>query len=121
MLKEMHMQTTPTNILPPSGACCATPSARWSGGRTFLAAALATSALGAAGALAAGGWSWLVAAGVAPVLLGALPCLAMCALGLCMGRMGSGCAADRAATPSPSDAPVDARSVPVPSRQGGTA
>ena len=33
-------------------------------------------------------WSWLVAAGVAPLLLSALPCAAMCALGLCLGRMG---------------------------------
>jgi len=33
-------------------------------------------------------WSWLVAAGIAPILLGVLPCLAMCALGLCMHRMG---------------------------------
>ena len=29
-------------------------------------------------------WSWLVAIGVAPLLLTALPCVAMCALGLCM-------------------------------------
>jgi len=39
-------------------------------------------------------WSWLVAAGIAPILLGVLPCLAMCALGLCMHRAGSkSCAA----------------------------
>jgi len=30
------------------------------------------------------GWPGLVAAGIAPVLLGVLPCVAMCALGLCM-------------------------------------
>ena len=29
-------------------------------------------------------WGWLVAAGIAPLLLSAGPCLAMCALGLCM-------------------------------------
>jgi len=29
-------------------------------------------------------WSWLVAIGVAPLLLTVLPCIAMCALGLCM-------------------------------------
>ena len=28
-------------------------------------------------------WSWLVAAGVAPLLVGTLPCAAMCALHLC--------------------------------------
>src|SRR5205085_10804819 len=35
-------------------------------------------------------WSWLVAAGIAPVLLSVLPCLAMCALGLRMNRMMGG-------------------------------
>lgn len=29
-------------------------------------------------------WGWLVAAGVAPLLLALAPCAAMCALGLCM-------------------------------------
>jgi len=33
-------------------------------------------------------WSWLVAAGIAPLLIAALPCVAMCALGLCMNKMG---------------------------------
>jgi len=33
-------------------------------------------------------WGWLVAAGVAPILLTAGPCLAMCALGLCARGMG---------------------------------
>jgi hypothetical protein len=42
-------------------------------------------------------WSWLAAAGIAPVLLSLLPCVAMCALGLCMNRMtGRSCAADGA-------------------------
>jgi hypothetical protein len=42
-------------------------------------------------ALAAGlvlSWSWLVAAGIAPLLISMLPCVAMCALGLCMNRRG---------------------------------
>lgn len=40
-------------------------------------------------------WSWLVAAGIAPLLLSVLPCVAMCALGLCMSRMnGRSCHAD---------------------------
>lgn len=45
---------------------------------------------GGALALAAGlNWGWLVAAGIAPILLAVLPCAAMCALGLCMpGMMG---------------------------------
>ncbi len=44
------------------------------------------------GSLIAGGmffgWDWLVAAGLAPVVLGILPCAAMCAVGLCMNRAG---------------------------------
>lgn len=35
-------------------------------------------------------WSWLVAAGIAPLLVAALPCAAMCGLGLCMHRMSGG-------------------------------
>jgi hypothetical protein len=45
----------------------------------------------AAAAIALGvgfNWSWLVAAGIAPLLLSALPCVVMCALGLCVMRMG---------------------------------
>ena len=45
--------------------------------------------LGAA-ALAVGGaalgWPWLVAIGLAPILLSIAPCAVMCALGLCMMR-----------------------------------
>lgn len=33
-----------------------------------------------------GGWDWLAATGLATILIGVLPCVAMCALGLCMGR-----------------------------------
>ena len=48
---------------------------------------------GVAVILLAGGfawqWSWLVAIGVAPLLISTAPCLAMCALGLCMHRMGN--------------------------------
>jgi len=32
-------------------------------------------------------WSWLVAVGIAPLLITVLPCAAMCALGLCMDKM----------------------------------
>lgn len=46
-------------------------------------------------------WSWLVAAGIAPLLLGVLPCVAMCALGLCMNRMSvKSCSAGTDATKS---------------------
>lgn len=33
-------------------------------------------------------WGWLAAIGIAPFLLSAAPCVAMCALGLCMRRSG---------------------------------
>jgi hypothetical protein len=44
-------------------------------------------------------WSWLVAIGVAPTLVAALPCVAMCALGLCMNRKNG-----RAQAKEPADA-----------------
>ena len=38
------------------------------------------------------GWEWLTAIGLASVILSVLPCLAMCALGICMNkRPGSSC------------------------------
>lgn len=49
---------------------------------TVLVAVLASAALG---------WKWLVATGFATLLLSVLPCLAMCALGICMSR-GAGAA-----------------------------
>ena len=33
-------------------------------------------------------WSWVVAIGLAPILLALAPCAVMCALGVCMNRMG---------------------------------
>ncbi|MBM1170117.1 hypothetical protein [Microvirga arabica] len=35
-------------------------------------------------------WGWLVAAGIAPLLLALAPCAAMCAVGLCM-KGGNAC------------------------------
>ncbi|MFJ6328670.1 MULTISPECIES: hypothetical protein [unclassified Rhizobium] len=35
-------------------------------------------------------WNWLVAAGLASLLLTALPCVVMCAAGLCMSKMSKG-------------------------------
>jgi hypothetical protein len=35
-------------------------------------------------------WSWLVAVGIAPLLITVLPCAAMCALGLCMNKIAGG-------------------------------
>ena len=50
-----------------------------------------------AGVIAGGlflGWDWLVVAGLAPIVLGVLPCLAMCALGLCMKPGNKSCSSD---------------------------
>lgn len=72
------------------------------GGRRGLIAA-------SAGIVIAGlafNWSWLVAAGIAPVLLSVLPCVAMCALGLCMNRMtGRSCATENASSGEGGDGP----------------
>ena len=35
-------------------------------------------------------WGWLVAAGVAPILIAVAPCAIMCALGLCAMKMTGG-------------------------------
>jgi hypothetical protein len=37
-------------------------------------------------AIVTGSWSWLVVAGLATILVSALPCLVMCGLGLCMHK-----------------------------------
>lgn len=51
-------------------------------------AALAVLAAAIVGAGLAVNWNWLVAAGIAPILLALAPCAAMCALGVCMNRTG---------------------------------
>ena len=65
-------------------------------------------------------WGWLVAVGLAPLLLALAPCAAMCALGLCMNKTGgkscaSGAksgdtAADAKASVTVTSAQVDAKS-----------
>jgi hypothetical protein len=70
--------------------------------------ALMLLAILAVSAGAALNWSWLVAAGVAPALLTAFPCIAMCGLGLCANKLTRGSCS---AHPSPTSAaaPTDAR------------
>ena len=58
-------------------------TARLLRGRAGLVA-LGAAVLGVGGAL---NWHWLVAAGVAPLVLSVLPCVVMCSLGLCMAAM----------------------------------
>lgn len=48
------------------------------------------------------GWGWLVAAGLSSIVLGLLPCAAMCALGLCAGS-GKKCS-DQTAAKAPPEA-----------------
>jgi hypothetical protein len=60
-------------------------------------------------AIVAASWSWLVAAGLATILLSALPCLVMCGLGLCMHRFLGGSGSPQAsglATAEPSESVV---------------
>jgi len=79
---------------------------RYLGGRWGLLAV-------AAAAIVAGlafNWSWLVAIGVAPLVIGILPCAAMCALGLCMMNM-----AGKQTSTEPSNEPASAtNSAPQP-------
>jgi len=49
-------------------------------GLALLVAAVVAVAIGA-------GWSWLASIGALSILVAALPCLTMCALGLCMQRV----------------------------------
>jgi hypothetical protein len=62
------------------GSCCAAQSAPARSRRWWL---IGGAALALPLALYAG-WDWLAATGLATVLIALGPCLAMCALGLCM-------------------------------------
>jgi len=65
--------------------------------RTWMVVGLA-----AVGAGLAFNWDWLAAAGVAPILIAVAPCLAMCALGLCMrGALFGGRPEERVAAETP--------------------
>ena len=66
-------------------------------------AALVLSSLVIAAAL---NWSWLVAVGIAPLVLTVLPCAVMCGLGLCMNKItGNSCSTSSSAADH-SDAPM---------------
>jgi hypothetical protein len=79
------------------------------GGRRGLIAAGAVIAI----AGLAFNWTWLVAVGVAPLLLSVLPCVAMCALGLCMNRMtGRACSTENVAPNADGDSD-GAKAMPI--------
>jgi hypothetical protein len=70
------------------------------GGRRGLII-LSVSALAVDGFLS---WDWLVAVGLAPLIVAVAPCAVMCALGLCMSRMGGqSCSSQSSAAESQSD------------------
>lgn len=73
-----------TTAFVPTAAATGSPLARLVRSRVVIGAI----ALGVIAVAAASQWSWLVAIGVAPLLLSMAPCAAMCGLGLCMHRMG---------------------------------
>jgi hypothetical protein len=88
------MQETQTKTAPVEGnqaaapaadqaTCCTNDRKPQSRGAQWL---LAGGALAIGAGALYGGWDWLVASGTGAVLLGLAPCIAMCALGLCMGR-----------------------------------
>ena len=87
-------------------ACCA-PAVKsgWLNSRNLL---IGVALAGGAGALVLG-WDWLVAAGLASIILAVAPCLVMCALGLCMQRTGKSEQAT-VGTPPPTPGP-DAQAV----------
>ena len=70
-------------------SCCAAPAKNASS--RLPAWATRNRLMIAGGVLLFGGaffnWGWLVAIGVAPILLAVAPCAIMCALGLCMMGM----------------------------------
>lgn len=106
---EATKQTQGNPSAAAQGCCAPAGKSGWLSSRNVLIGALI---LGGGGGLFFG-WNWLVAAGFASVILGVLPCLAMCALGLCANRMGK-----KDATPSPTAAlppkEVDVQSSPAP-------
>ena len=59
---------------------------------------------GVIGFTAYSSWGWLVAAGLAPLLLSAAPCAAMCALGMCTMGMKS-----KATAPTEKVLPTDGK------------
>ena len=57
-------------------------------------------------------WKWLVAVGIAPIILSVLPCAAMCAIGVCsMGGQNSSCSKKQDA-PGSNQVPQDQNTDP---------
>lgn len=87
---------------------------RYLANRWFLLTAAGLALVG----VTAVSWSWLVAAGIASILLSVLPCLVMCGLGLCMHKFIGGAGASQApgstaANPEVSTLPAAGSAIPV--------
>lgn len=107
---------TSTEIQSMSGALGRAARSYFGSRRGLIVLALAALASGVAL-----NWSWLVAAGVAPILLAVAPCAVMCALGLCMSKMtGRSCSTEssiKRPTNITSDAPQAAPKFPLPNER----
>lgn len=75
-------ETAGADARPANRSVCSSPH-RWPAGRKILFGAAIVGVL--AGIVL--NWNWLVAAGIAPLILAAVPCLAMCAFGLCADKL----------------------------------
>jgi hypothetical protein len=65
-------------------------------------------------------WSWLVAAGIAPILVALAPCAVMCAAGFCMSRMtGQSCAQETTSQKTAEPGVDETRPIPSEAVAGG--
>lgn len=99
------MEATKTSTANNTAASCCAPAGRagWLNCRNMVIGAL----LLAVGGAIFFGWSWLVATGFATMILGVLPCLVMCALGICANRIGKKEPSAAAAPLPPQDSPAE--------------
>ena len=79
-----NARDTEANAASAQSCCAPAGKSGWRSSRNLLIGGLA---LAGGGAMFLG-WDWLVAAGVASIIVAMAPCLVMCALGLCASRMG---------------------------------
>ena len=93
-----NVRNAEANTIAAQGCCAPAAKNGWLKPRNLL---IGVALVGGAGAMVLG-WDWLVAAGVASIIIAAAPCLVMCALGLCMNRMGK---SDQTAAATPPVAP----------------
>ena len=75
-----HMRKGEPNAAAAQDCCTPTAKRGWLNPRNLL---ISLALAGGTGALILG-WDWVVAAGLASIILALVPCLVMCALGLCM-------------------------------------